>query len=132
MEEKGQAVQTVEAYIAQFSPDIQMRLIEIRNIIREEAPEAQEKISWQMPTYVQQGNLVHFAAHKLHLGFYPGADGIDAFQEKITGYKSSKGAVQFPYNQPLPAELVREIIRYRIEANKAAAEKKLESKKRSR
>jgi uncharacterized protein YdhG (YjbR/CyaY superfamily) len=124
MEEKVQAIQSVDDYIAQFPPEIQKRLAEIRALIREEAPEAREKISWQMPTYVLNGNLVHFAAHKSHLGFYPGAEGIEVFSEKIAGFKSSKGAVQFPYNKPLPAELVREIVWFRIEANKRDAEQK--------
>jgi uncharacterized protein YdhG (YjbR/CyaY superfamily) len=128
MEEKVQAMKSVDEYIAQFSPEIQKRLVEIRKLIREEAPEAQEKISWQMPTYVLNGNLVHFAAHKNHLGFYPGAEGIEVFSEKIAGFKSSKGAVQFPYNQPLPAELVREIVRFRIEANQRDAEQKQNNK----
>jgi uncharacterized protein YdhG (YjbR/CyaY superfamily) len=124
MEEKVQAIQSVDDYIAQFPPEIQKRLAEIGALIREEAPEAREKISWQMPTYVLNGNLVHFAAHKSHLGFYPGAEGIEVFSEKIAGFKSSKGAVQFPYNKPLPAELVREIVWFRIEANKRDAEQK--------
>lgn len=122
--ENVQDMQSVDDYIAQFSPEIQKRLAEIRTIIKEEAPEAQEKISWQMPTYVQNGNLVHFAAHKNHLGFYPGAEGIEAFTDKIAAYKSSKGAVQFPYQKPLPVELIREMVRFRVAANKRDAEKK--------
>lgn len=117
MEEKDKAIRTIDAYIAQFPSEIQQVLQAVRTVIREAAPEAQEKISWAMPTFAQFGNLVHFAAHKNHLGFYPGANGIEAFKDKMLGYIWSKGAVQFPYNSPVPYDLIQEIVRFRVQEN---------------
>ncbi len=120
---------SIDAYIAQFPPEVQQKLQALRQVIRQSAPEATEKISWQMPTFFLHGNLVHFAAHQKHIGFYPGAEGIQAFQEKLSAYKTSKGAVQFPFNQPLPSELVGEIVRYRAAQNVKWAEEKASKKK---
>ena len=108
---------TIDEYILQFSPEIQEKLQLLRNVINETAPDSIEKISWQMPTFYLNGNLVHFASHKNHIGFYPGASGIETFQQKITMYKSSKGAVQFPFNEPLPLELIKEIVAFRVWEN---------------
>ena len=105
---------TIDEYIAVFPNEIQQRLTEIRNAIKEQAPAASEKISWSMPTFWLNGNLVHFAGFKNHIGFYPGAGAIQRFAPKMEGYKTSKGAVQFPHNQPLPLGLVREIVRFRV------------------
>ena len=105
---------TIDQYIATFPNDIQQRLKEIRNAIKEQAPEASERISWAMPTFWQNGNLVHFAGYKNHIGFYPGVGALQRFASKMEGYKTSKGAVQFPHNQPLPLGLVREIVRFRV------------------
>lgn len=115
----------VEAYIAaEERPEVRARMEALRTAILESAPGAQEKISWQMPTFVRNGTLVHFAAHRQHIGFYPGAEGIEAFAGRLTDYKTSKGAVQFPLDRPLPLALVREIVRYRAAQNDAwAAEK---------
>lgn len=110
-------ITTIDEYIAQFSPDIQGRLESLRNAIREAAPEANEKISWRMPTFTLNGNLVHFAAHKNHIGFYPGPSGIEFFSEKLSEYKNSKGAVQFPNNKPLPFDLIKEIVFFRVSEN---------------
>ncbi len=107
----------VDQYIATFPSDVQEKLTQIRVLIRRLVPEAEECISWQMPTYKLKGNLVHFAGHKHHLGLYPGASGIEHFQDKFTGYKFSKGAVQFPYSQPLPEALIAEIIAFRVREN---------------
>lgn len=109
--------QTIDDYILQFPAEVQERLRQIRNLIRETVPEAMEKISWQMPTFYLQGNLVHFAAHKNHIGFYPASSGVETFQKQLSGYKSSKGAVQFPMDKPLPLEIIREIVRYRAAEN---------------
>lgn len=107
----------IQEYISQYSDELQERLNEIRGVIRNAAPMAEEKISWQMPTFYLNGNLVHFALHKNHIGFYPGASGVEAFEERLSGYKHSKGAIQFPLSQPLPEELITEIVKYRIEEN---------------
>lgn len=110
-------VNTIDEYIAQFSPEIQEKLQSLRKVIRETAPDAGEKISWAMPTFTLNGNLVHFAAHKNHIGFYPGPIGIEAFKESLTDFKYSKGAVQFPYSKPLPFDLIREIVAFRVSEN---------------
>lgn len=127
---KENMISTIDEYITQFPSDIQTSLQAIRTVIREAAPEAQEKISWSMPTFTLHGNLVHFAAHKGHLGFYPGANGIEAFKDRLQGYIWSKGAVQFPYSKPVPYDLVTEIVRFRVEENNREALMKLEAKKK--
>ena len=106
----------VDEYIAAFPPEQRDILSAMRKTLREAAPGALEKISWNMPTLYQGENLVHYAAMKRHLGFYPGADGIAAFQKEIAPYKSSKGCVQFPYDKPIPYELAARITRYRAAA----------------
>lgn len=110
---------TIDEYIAQYPPDIQERLQSMRETIKKAAPNATEKISWAMPTFYLNGNLVHFAAAKKHIGFYPGADGVEFFKHKFEENKFtySKGAVQFPLNQPLPVALVDEIVRFRVSQN---------------
>jgi uncharacterized protein YdhG (YjbR/CyaY superfamily) len=110
-------VKTIEDYILGCPMEIQERLNKLRKTIKEAAPEALEKISWRMPTFVLFGNLVHFAAHKNHIGFYPGASGIENFKEKISKYKNSKGAVQFPNDKPIPYALVTQIVKFRVKEN---------------
>lgn len=116
MEEKKNIPETIEEYIAGFPDDIQPKLNEIRDIIRKNAPEAKEKISWGMPTFTQKKNLVHFSGNKHHVGFYPGVEAIEVFKDKLTEYKTSKGAIQFPYSKPLPEKLISEIVKYQIDA----------------
>ncbi len=108
---------TVDEYINQFPEDVQLILNNIRQIIHEEAPEATEKISYQMPTFVYHGNLVHFAGYKNHIGFYPTPSGITAFQKEIEEYKNAKGSVQFPLTKPIPYELIRKIVQHRVNEN---------------
>lgn len=115
---ENKSIATIDDYIAQFLPEIQEILQSLRNVIREAAPEASEKISWQMPTFFLNGNLVHFAAFKKHIGFYPAPSGIETFKDKLVGYKTSKGAVQFPIDKPLPFDLIREIVAFRVKENK--------------
>jgi len=110
---------TIDEYIAGFPQDIQSKLKQMREVIRAAAPQAAEKISYQMPTFYLNGNLVHFAAFKNHIGFYPTPDGIDTFQEELSKYKGAKGSVQFPIDEPLPLDLVRRIVEYRVEQNSA-------------
>ena len=100
-------------YILQFLPEVQQKLNQMRAAILEIVPEATEKISYGMPTFYLNGNLVHFAAYKSHIGFYPAPDGIAAFANEFGAYKFSKGAVQFPLDQPLPLELVKRITAFR-------------------
>jgi uncharacterized protein YdhG (YjbR/CyaY superfamily) len=117
MEGNKNVFKSIDEYILQFSPEIQEKLRALRNIIKESTPDAEEMISWQMPTFALYGNLVHFAAHKKHIGFYPGASGIEAFKPKLSEYKGSKGAVQFPLEKPLPYELISEIVKFRVAEN---------------
>ncbi|WP_339314248.1 DUF1801 domain-containing protein [Paenibacillus sp. FSL R10-2734] len=116
--------ESIDDYISKFPPEIQEILSTIRKVIKEAAPEAKEKISYQMPTFELHGNLVHFAAFKNHIGFYPTPNGIDAFKEELSGYKGAKGSIQFPINQPMPYELISKIVKYRVAENIQKAENK--------
>lgn len=106
-------------YILQFPADVQQKLNALREAILEIVPDATEKIAYGIPTFYVKGNLVHFAAYKSHIGFYPGASGIEAFQSELTQYKLSRGTVQFPLDKPLPMELIRRIVKYRLAENLA-------------
>ena len=106
--------QNVDDYIAQCPEEARPYLIKMRAAITQAAPEAAEKISWGMPTFVLGGNLVHFAAAKKHVGFYPAPSAILAFADRLTPYRCSKGAVQFPYAQPLPIELIQDMVHFRV------------------
>ena len=114
MEKKKAGFTSIDEYIAAFPVDVQERLRQMRAVIREAAPEAQEKISYQMPTFFLHGNLVHFAAFKNHIGFYPAPRGIEAFKDELAAYEGAKGSVQFPLDQPLPLDLVRRIVQFRV------------------
>ena len=134
MQEKKNCYQTVDEYIDLFPEEVQQKLQGLRNVIRNALPEeAQETISWQMPTFVYHGNLVHFAAHKKHIGFYPGANGMELFREQLADYVTSKGAVQFPFEKQIPYEIIEEIVKFRVLENRNLEElrlvKKVEKKK---
>lgn len=106
----------VDAYIKGFPNEVQERLTAIRNIIIELAPKATERICMRMPTYDLNGKwLVHFAGFQKHISLYPQPEGITAFKEKLTDYKTSKGTVQFPLSKPLPLDLIREIVAFRVD-----------------
>ena len=124
MEESKAGYSTIDEYIFQFPKEVQMLLQEIRKVIKEAAPEAVEKISYQMPTFYLYGNLVHFAAYKNHIGFYPAPSGIEAFKEDLKIYKWAKGSVQFPITKPIPLELIRKIVEFRVIENKRIYEEK--------
>ena len=124
MDEKKDRPATIDEYIAGFPPDVQEILQKIRKTIHEAAPEAQEKISYQMPTFYLQGNLVHFAGFKEHIGFYPVPTGIEKFKKELSVYKQGKGSVQFPLDQPMPYELISKIVKFRVKENLAKAKKK--------
>lgn len=117
MEKHPTDFQNIDEYINSFPPAIQKILQELRAVIKASAPAAEEKISYQMPTFALHGNLVHFAAYKNHIGFYPSPSGIEAFKPELTAYKSAKGSVQFPIDQPLPLELISRIVKYRTTEN---------------
>ena len=108
-------IKSIDNYIAQCPNEIQKSLQSIRQIIQSVAPEAVETINYQIPTFKINGkNLVHFAAFKAHIGFYPSPSGISAFKEQLSKYKISKGAVQFPLNEELPMELIRKMVQFRL------------------
>lgn len=126
MKDESKTPQNIDEYIANFPPTVQAILEKIRATIREAAPEASEAISYQMPTFKLAGNLVHFAAFKNHIGFYPTPSGIERFGTELAAYHKSKGTIQFPLDQPIPYELISAIVRARVEETqaKAAAKKK--------
>jgi uncharacterized protein YdhG (YjbR/CyaY superfamily) len=119
---------SIDEYIANFPPDIQERLARMRTTIRKAAPDAEEKISYQMPTFFLKGNLVHFAALKNHIGFYPTPSAIVAYEKELKRYISTKGAVQFPLNEPLPLDLVTKMVTFRVKENLQKAELKAKKK----
>src|SRR4051812_15861252 len=121
--------QTIDEYIMGFPGDIQEKLEALRATIRKAAPDAEEIISYAMPTFYLKGNLVHFAAFKNHIGIYPAPAGIEAFKEELSQYKTSKGAVQFPIDKPLPLSLVSKMVKYRVKQSLEKATIKEKSKK---
>ena len=108
---------TVDEYINGFPKDIQEKSLEMRRVIREAAPDAEEKISYRMPAYMQNGPVAYFAAFKNHIGFYPTASSTEIFKEEFKQYKSGKGSVQFPMDNPIPLELVAKVVRFKVEEN---------------
>lgn len=123
--EKEESSDEITAYISQFPNAVQSKLNELRALIRSLAPEATEKFSYQMPTFYLEGNLVHFAGYKNHIGFYPAPSGISAFEEEIKKYKYAKGSVQFPVDAPLPLDLITKIVKFRVDENLKLARKKI-------
>ncbi len=124
METKQASPQTIDEYIAGFPKDVQEILQHVRQTIREAAPDAQEKISYKMPTFTLKGNLVYFAAFKNHIGFYPIPSGIEEFKEELSAYEQGKGSVQFPLDKPIPYDLISRIVKFRVKENLAKAEAK--------
>ena len=118
------APKTIDEYIAGYPPEIQKILKKIRATIRKAAPEAQETISYQMPTFTLNGNLVHFAAFKKHIGFYPVPTGIEAFKKELSVYQGGKGSVQFLLDEPIPYGLISRIVKFRVKENLAKAKRK--------
>ena len=112
-----QKFSSINQYIATFPKEVQGKLEELRQVIKEATPQAKEAISYQMPAFKLNGNLVWFAAYKNHIGFYPTALGIEKFKDKLSAYKTSKGTVKFPLNEPLPIDLIKDIVRFRVKEN---------------
>lgn len=116
MEEGKQAPATIEAYIAAYPEAVQGYLRQMQETIQKAAPDAETLINYGVPTFrLKKKNLVSFGAAKAHIGFYPLPEAIEAFTEQLSAYKVSKGSVQFPYDQPLPLDLVTEIVKFRVE-----------------
>jgi uncharacterized protein YdhG (YjbR/CyaY superfamily) len=116
----------IDDYIASFPRDVQAVLNEIRNTIQKAAPDAEEAIKYRIPTFVLNGNLVHFAAFKKHIGFYPAPSGVEAFKQQLSRYEGAKGSVQFPIDKPMPLKLIERIVKFRAKEarTKSAAKKK--------
>lgn len=114
----------INEYIASFPPQVKKLLEQVRTTIQKAAPQAQEAISYAMPTFKLNGNLVHFAAFTNHIGFYALPSGNEAFQKELSKYKTGKGSIQFPINEPLPLDLITKIVKFRIEENAKKAELK--------
>lgn len=119
----------IEDYIQNFPENIQKVLQELRQTIHKAAPDAIEIINYGIPTFYLKGNLVHFAAFKNHIGFYPTASGVEAFKENLLAYKTSKGAIQFPLEKPLPFTLISKIVKYRAKQNEERTGMKAKAKK---
>jgi uncharacterized protein YdhG (YjbR/CyaY superfamily) len=120
---------TIDEYIATFPENIQALLESVRATINAAAPDAEERISYQMPAFVLHGNLVYFAAWKNHIGFYPASSGIAAFQDELAIYQGAKGSLRFPIDQPLPLDLISRIVQFRVTENLNKAEAKASKKK---
>ena len=114
----------IDDYIKYFPKDVQLLLEQMRKTISKVAPAATETISYQMPAFVLNGNLVYFAGYKNHIGFYPGSAGIAAFKKELSVYKSAKGSVQFPIDKPLPLGIITRIVQFRVKANMEKAKAK--------
>jgi uncharacterized protein YdhG (YjbR/CyaY superfamily) len=106
---------SIDEYIAGFPANVQKHLQDIRKAIQKAAPEAKETINYAMPTFKLNGNLVHFAGYKNHIGFYPAPSGITAFATELSNYKNAKGSVQFPLTQAMPIDLISKIVKFRVE-----------------
>jgi uncharacterized protein YdhG (YjbR/CyaY superfamily) len=114
----------IDEYIASFSPEVQSILEKIRSTIKQAAPEAEEKISYQIPTFTLMGNLVHFAAFKEHIGLYPPVQGDEKLQADISTYKGEKGNLKFPLDEPIPYTLISRIVKFRVKEQLQRAESK--------
>lgn len=118
------AYANIDSYIADYPTEVQEKLQQMRTHIRSLVPEATEAISYGIPTFKLGGNLVHFGGFKNHVGFFPGASGVAAFEGELKGYHTSKGTIQFPLDKPLPLELISRIVKFRVEESLAKAKKK--------
>ncbi|KAB2881241.1 DUF1801 domain-containing protein [bacterium] len=125
MDKMKKPVTTIDEYIESFPIDVQDMLQTLRRTIKNSAPKAVEAISYQIPTFKLHGNLVHFAAYKHHIGFYPTSSPVKVFAKELTSYKTSKGAIQFPIGEPLPLALVRKIVRFRVKESTEKAKRKI-------
>ncbi len=120
---------SIDEYIGTFPEETQKILQELRDTIKAAAPDAQEKISYQMPAFTLKGNLVYFAAFKNHIGFYPTPSGTEAFKREISIYQGAKGSIRFPIDKPLPLKLISKIVKFRIAENLKKAERKSSKRK---
>jgi len=129
MQMKSSAPESIDEYIRGFPEDVRVKLLAIRSVIKSVVPEAQEKISYQMPCFLYNGPLVYFAAFRNHIGFYPTPNGIDEFKEELSRYRQGKGSVQFPINEEMPLDLIARITAYRADENRQKQMKNQKEKK---
>ena len=122
MQVKKGSVDSIDEYIAGYPPVVRKKLLLLRKAIHAAAPEAEETISYQIPTFRDHGNLVHFAAWKTHISFYPTPSGIRKFAKELAGYTQSKGTVQFPLDRPIPTRLVTRIVKFRLTENRISSD----------
>ena len=122
----------IDEYVSRFPLNIQKLLLDMRTTIRKAAPKAIESIKYGIPTFEQEGNLVHFAAYKSHIGFYPAPAGIQAFKKELSKYEQSKGAIRFAIDEPLPLSLVSKIVKFRVKQNVEKAKNKSRKKESKR
>ena len=117
-------IASIDEYIAEFPKDIREMLEKVRNTIGKAAPDAEETINYGIPTFTLNGNLVHFAGYKKHIGLYPTPSGVRAFKEELSDYECAKGSIKFPTDKPIPYRLITKIVEYRVEENLARAKTK--------
>jgi uncharacterized protein YdhG (YjbR/CyaY superfamily) len=122
--------ETIDEYIKTFPKDVRNILEKVRQAIKESAPGAEEAISYQMPTFKLNGNLVHFAGYKNHIGFYPTPSGTEAFKKEIAVYRAGKGSIQFPIDKPIPISLIKKIVKFRVKESAEAGIKSPKKKKK--
>ena len=108
---------TIDQYIARYPKNVQKHLLQVRSTIKQIVPDAEEAISYGIPTFKLNGNLVHFGGFKQHIGFYPGSSGIKAFEKELSAYKGAKGSIQFPIDQPMPLDIIIAITKFRVAQN---------------
>lgn len=129
MKTKQKQPTTIDEYIADFPRDVQPLLEKVRATIRKAAPDAKEAIKYMMPTYVLEGNLIHFAGYNHHIGLYPGSRPIEAFKDELTKYKTSKGTIQLPLDKPIPIGLISKITKFCVKRNRERAAAKAKKKR---
>ena len=129
MQVNSKVAADIDEYIQQFPDSVQTILQKLRISIKKTAPKAEEVISYQMPAFKYHGMLVYFAGYKNHIGFYPTSSPMKVFKDRLTGYKTSKGAIQFPINEAIPLTLVKDIVKFRIKENLEKENAKLKKKK---
>lgn len=128
----GTYSQEIDDYIKAFEPEKQEMMNQIRALVHQVVPTIEETISWRMPTFKYKGNLVHFAAFKKHIGFYPLPEAVRVFEEELAQFSTSKGAIQFPVGTQLPLALIEKMVRFRVVENDEAEKLKLEKKKKGK
>ena len=128
MKTRRAVAQSIDEYIAGFPNEVQGILQRIRKTIKKAAPDAEETINYQIPTFTLKGNLVHFAAYAKHVGFYPTPTGIEKFKNELSAYEGAKGSVKFPLDKAIPFDLITKIVRFRVKENLERAEAKAKQK----